>query len=79
MCNLARITCLTNFVGRLLLDELEHLRTNAANWANIVLRKLWSVNLNLIATNGANKLVSSLCHFYSSLQALTRFSFYSRN
>ena len=30
-------------------------------------------------TNGANKLVSLLCHFYSSLQALTRFSFYSRN
>ena len=40
---------------------------NAANWANIVLRKLWSVNLNLVATNGANKLVSSLLPFFIPL------------
>ncbi len=33
---------------------------------NIVLRKLWSVNLNLVATNVANKLVSLLCHYFST-------------
>ena len=42
---------------RLLLDKLKLVGTNAANGADVILRKLGGVNLDLVAANDAYELV----------------------
>ena len=53
--------------SELVLNELKLIGTNATYGAGVVLRKLGSIHLNLIATNGAYELVCLFCHVISSL------------
>lgn len=67
LLSLAQLPKLHAHQSELVLNKLKLIGTNATYGAGVVLRKLGSIHLNLIATNGAYELVCLFCHVISSL------------